>query len=159
MNSRQKLHIFLEVKLTNSSVWWGKLNINVVSHCADKITGTEWHPLDQTGEIYSLCFWSHLYWVYHNLQIMTKVVHLKVHVIICTKSHARKSGDVAREAVMITQHGGGREVVQSWPTTTPAKVLQNKNVQQQQFGKQSKSTRQQKWNNRQMILGKNRKLF
>ena len=67
-----------------------------------------------------------MYRVHHiYVQIMTKVVHLKVHVIICTKSRARKSGDVAREAGSYNDYmEGWREVVQSKKLKKNAKKTQ-----------------------------------
>ena len=97
---------------------------------------------------------------------MTKVVHPKVHVIFCTKSHASKSEDVKREreeAIMITQQGrtccsmdGGRRRPDLPQQQQQERFYKAKNVQ---LVKQYKAAVLQKWNTKKRILGrKNRKL-
>ena len=95
---------------------------------------------------------------------MTKVVHPKVHVIFCTKSHASKSEDVKREreAIMITQQGRTccsmeAEGLLTYHNNNSRKgSTKQKNVQ---LVKQYKAAVLQKWNTKKRILGrKNRKL-
>ena len=91
---------------------------------------------------------------------MTKVVHLKVHVIICTKSHARKNWYVKRERGNNDYAAAGRRRVLTYHNGRLGKTKGRLYKRKCPAWKESNSTRRlwnksgatRKWNKQETVF-------